>query len=82
MHPASTLIRSLLLLVLTTTGCWVFAQQGKEAAIPSDLQVPSAEATKTPDGDTLTVLPEIDSQLFSAGELIDTTEIATDTLRW
>ena len=80
MHPASPLIRSLLLLVLTTTGCWVFAQQGKEAAIPSDLQVPSTEATKTPDGDTLTVLPEIDSQLFSAGELIDTTEIATDTL--
>lgn len=80
MRPTSTLIRSLLLLVLTTTGCLVFAQQGKEDSAPSASPAPSAEATKTPDGDTLTVLPEIDSQLFSAGELIDTTGIATDSL--
>lgn len=80
MRPASNLIRSLLLLVFTTTGCLVFAQQGKEDSAPSASPTPSAEATKTPDGDTLTVLPEIDSQLFSAGELIDTTGIATDSL--
>ena len=80
MHPTPTLIRSLLLLVLATTGGLVLAQQGKEDSTPSASPASSEEAVKVPEGDTLTVLPEIDSQLFSAGELIDTTGIASDSL--
>lgn len=74
------LIRSLLLLVLTTTGGLVYAQQSQDASAPSNLPVLSSETTNVPDGDTLTTLPKVDSLLLDTGGLIDTTAIATDSL--
>ena len=55
---------------------------------PDSLAAPATDKTNAApvpimehDGDSLTVLPEIDSQLFSAGDLIDTTKVLPqDTL--